>query len=120
MRYKTAIILLVFATVFSLLWIFHLIVGYIFTDIVISPYAVVGGFIDGFGRDVAWWATLALILVCLATVEISVATVRQYMAGRRSRTSETPLAEMGSRVWKELESEPRLKRQLQEVYEAEI
>ncbi|KAF1986865.1 phospholipid-translocating P-type ATPase [Aulographum hederae CBS 113979] len=34
-----------------------------------SPYAVRGGFIQTFGRDPVWWATLVLVLVALVVLE---------------------------------------------------
>lgn len=129
MRYKTVLVLLIFAFSFTLIWLFHLLVGYIFNGLVISPYAVVDGLTRTFGRDLAWWATLGLVLGCLGVVEVTVATVRQRMSGmallggkRNQGEGEGEgerLAGMSTRVWKELERDPQVQRRLRELYEDE-
>lgn len=124
MRYKTMIPLILFACIFILVWVFHAIIGYMFSDIVISPYAVVGGLMETFGPDLAWWATLALILACLVVAEVAVTTIRQRLSGRVSNKTEDgapgQLAKMGTQVWKELEKDPHFKRQLQDMYKEGI
>lgn len=121
MRYKTIIALLLFACIFILVWVFHAVVGFVFNDIVISPYAVVGGLTETFGPDLAWWATLALVLACLVVAEVAVTTIRQRLSGRVSQKTEDgahgQLAKMGTQVWKELEKDPHFKRQLQDMYD---
>lgn len=125
MRYKTLIVLLVFACSFTFIWLFHILVGYIFKDIVISPYAVVDGLTKTFGRDLAWWATLALVLGCLGVVEVTVATIRQRLSGngfgKKAKEEDGGIqGRLGTHVWKELERDPHIKRRLQELYEDEV
>lgn len=123
MRYKTTLVLAIFSVVITLIWGFHVLVGFIFKDIVISPYALVGGMLETFGPDPAWWATLALILACLGVLEVTVTTIRQRLSGRASSNSTEEgfrLAEMGTQVWKELERDPRFKPQLEAMYKEAI
>lgn len=121
MQYKTLLVLLIFTFSFTLIWIFHILISYIFPSIVISPYAVVGGLIDAFGPDLAWWATLGLILACLGVVEVSVATIRQRICGRPTSGdgAQGKPSKMSSRVWKEFEKDSHLKKQLQDLYQDE-
>lgn len=132
------LVLAIFAFMFTLTWAFHVVAGFIFKDIVISPYAVAGGMMETFGPDLAWWATLGLILACLGVLEVTVTTIRQRLSGRASSSSSKTkggggggggsssteegvrLAEMGTQVWKELERDPRFKPQLEAMYKDAI
>lgn len=131
MRYKTTIVLAIFSFVITLIWGFHVLVGFMFKDIVISPYALAGGMLQTFGPDLAWWATLGLILACLGVLEVTVTTIRQRLSGRASSKTKggdgssteeegVRLAEMGTQVWKELERDPRFKGQLEAMYKDAI
>lgn len=126
MHYKTMLVLLIFAITFTLIWLFHILIGYIFPSIVISPYAVVGGLTQTFGPDVAWWATLGLALTTLGVIEISVTTIKQRISGELSAFGSKPnsgereqLLKTSTRVWMEIEKDSRGERQLQDLYEHE-
>lgn len=120
MRYKTFIVIIVFSASIFLIWLFHVIIGFISQGIVISPYAAVGGMTETFGPDVAWWATLSLVLVCLCAVEMAVGAIRQRVSGSGcGGDSGKELSQMGTKVWKELERDPRFKSQLQQLMDDE-
>lgn len=54
MQYKTVIVLLlIFCAEITLVWLFHILVGYVFTSLVISPYCVANRFIRNLGGDAA-------------------------------------------------------------------
>ncbi|KAG8167726.1 hypothetical protein KVR01_003415 [Diaporthe batatas] len=120
MQYKTILVLLIFCAEIALIWLFHIVVGYVFTSLVISPYSVVNGFTRAFGGDPAWWATLALVLGGLFTVELSVAALRQRFAGSMNQAWRTEKGrdDMGAwdtRLWKEIERDRGCKARLEEM-----
>jgi phospholipid-translocating ATPase len=120
LQYKTTIVLLIFCAEIILILLFHIVVGYAFTSLAISPYAVVYGFTQTFGRDAAWWATLVLLLGGLLTVELSVAGLRHRFAGSLNQVWRTdtgwddPKA-WDTRLWKEIERDPGCKARLEEM-----
>ncbi|KAI3390506.1 hypothetical protein diail_9491 [Diaporthe ilicicola] len=122
MQYKTFLVLLIFCAEIALIWLYHILVGYVFTSLVISPYSVVNGFIRNFGGDAAWWATLGLVLGGLFTVELSVAALRQRFAGAFTQVWKTDegrndARSWDTRLWKEIERDRECKARLREMAE---
>lgn len=120
MQYKTILVLLIFCAEIALIWLFQIVVGYVFTSLVISPYSVVDGFTRTFGGDAAWWATLALVLGGLFTVELSVAALRQRLAGSlnqgwRTSAGRDHVRAWDTRLWKEIERDRGCKARLEEM-----
>lgn len=120
MQYKTILVLLIFCAEITLIWLFHVVVGYVFSSLVLSPYSVVNGFTRSFGGDLAWWATLALVLGGLFVVELSVAALRQRFAGSVGRVwrKDKGRDEAGAwdaRLWREIEQDRGCKARLEEM-----
>lgn len=115
-QYKTILVLALFSLQgLFLVWAFHIVIGYVRPNLVISPYFVVNGFTLTFGRDVAWWATLGLILGTLVVAELAVEAVRQRFSSQLTSLLGRPTREWDPRLWKEIERDPLCKVQLENM-----
>lgn len=116
MQYKTILVLGLFAIqCLGLVWLFHIVLGYVLPELIISPYFVVGGFTNTFGRDLAWWATLGLILGILVVAEVSVETLRQRFSSQWTKLLGREKREWDPRLWKEIERDPHCKVRLENM-----
>lgn len=116
LQYKTILALGLYCLqCLVLVWLFHIALGYVLPDLVISPYFVVGGFTKTFGGDLAWWATLLLILGSLGVAEVSVETIRQRFTSQLTRLFGREKREWDPRLWKEIERDPHCKIVLEDM-----
>ncbi|KIW21502.1 hypothetical protein PV08_02082 [Exophiala spinifera] len=55
-------------------WLWNLILGVIYPQDVI--YSVRHGFLDRFGRNLLWWLTLLLVILCVCLLELIIKTIK--------------------------------------------
>lgn len=124
MQYKTVLVIAAFAGVMVVLFAYNLVTTVLFSP-EISPYAMHDAFTLTFGRDLAWWATLLVALMLLGVAEVSVEAMRQRFAGgsapawlrlaRDSKYQTKGGLDFNPRLWKEVERDSKVKRQLEKT-----
>ncbi|KAK4508784.1 hypothetical protein PRZ48_002523 [Zasmidium cellare] len=82
----------------------------------LSPYDVKGGFSDTFGSDPAWWLTMLVAFVVLATAELV------YLSVRRRLMREGLWFGQGKgelEMWQEMERDPKVRERLGRIARGE-
>ena len=82
---QTLIVYFSFGITFGGWWAWNAFLAGVYTSN-LSPFDVRHGFIQGFGRDVNWWATFTLVLMLLIVLEIAMKAGKAVSARNARRT----------------------------------